>query len=1092
MVSMANFREVKVDVPVSKDALERAVKDPDIPYCSMILVVLILIAHTIVLAGNMSTASAFGSVGTSTKGWSGVGIHLSNSLEHELEDVLTEVITELTEVTQEIMYVQNMMDMVVGLHSKSIDTVVMHNSTKALVLLQAHGIMDASSLSHGLSGMVSKSMTTSLTKLTGALDKAIHKLLKKIKPVLIIVGQFILKFGDKVQAIIEAFSLTLDYVQKVFDQIMAASAGKGSNSEQMEHETFHIFDTTNTGTILPLDLKRTGHVWNIPALQGNKSDDLVKRYDKDGGGDLDRDEFLQMVHDKDVPNLMSVILRSFAKELSRIAGKVGGARFRGEIAMDVADYLELMTQKNRTKVSWICDALSNDSLPLEFTADVIASIALKQDDPNTYHYIPTGQTVVSEMMKLHPKAAGKAIDMLSNATYWTSQGFESKDHAEIVKRITKWSTHHDKDNKSSLAQVIGAEEASALLQNEASVGADGTVDIESPTMLMDRRLVDVMQDLAYNVAQENMQVHLAEIEEEHRVHTDDLLGSDTAQYLLLQLTGGERAAKGKSHPNSPAAMSLKTQIKAAPETLKFAKFLSWNASATAARFQKEATNYQRTSSNTIDSFATQIQSMIKKVQVFIQMMMQYATPDGINRLETMLINYVKKAIKELLFVTNVHVNSALDKHTASLLAGVETPAVDAELSTRIQSALASPLSDNLAPDVTKALGKALNDKAFSGDGADVSKEVAKLFESLANASSRSVAKSLGDTVGKLVNGKASFIESEASIDAFHLEGLGADALYGPADPIVMADIQKDLNKAMHARVNAKEASLLQAGSELVDEEEHQVTGLLQDVVQVLHSIEHIFPQASKALLFARKEVSMLAKTLDNVFMSFSKSGSEIFDEIESMYTEIWTLYWLMMIPIPIILLFYAFWAGGFMGGPGHLVNTPEDKGMSCMDSLKACWCLCFSLCCHKEGVPSCMCFWSAAIMWQTLVLFLFIMGAVVSVVSAVQMFVATGCSAVYILGDQTICGGVLGALRAFLETFLSDVKKTDFGDHCVDTNLLTCNLIGDSLRNSAMMTVLGSFLAAFMTFQLLIESARVHGIAYSRLAIQDAWEEKEA
>merc|ERR1719331_88547 len=103
------------------------------------------------------------------------------------------------------------MDMVVGFHSKSIDAVVVNNATKALVLLEAHGIMDASSVTNGLSGMVSRSMTTTLTQLTGLLDKAIKKLWK-----------------------------------------------------QLEHETFHLFDTTDTGTIEPIDLKNVAKIYNIP------------------------------------------------------------------------------------------------------------------------------------------------------------------------------------------------------------------------------------------------------------------------------------------------------------------------------------------------------------------------------------------------------------------------------------------------------------------------------------------------------------------------------------------------------------------------------------------------------------------------------------------------------------------------------------------------------------------------------------------------------------------------------------------------------------------------------------------------------------
>jgi len=257
--------------------LKQAADEKQVPWCTITLVSLIVLFHTIVLMGNMSTASAFGSVGTSTAGWSNVGLDLAESLENELEGVLKDVTSMLTSAIAQIMEVQNMLDFVVGFQAKSIDAVVRSNATKALVLLQAHGVMDTSVLAGGLSGMVAKSMTTSLAKLTGEVGKAIKKLLDVLKPALEQVGKFIIKFGAKVQDVIETFSVTLDRVQKTFDQIMASTAPKGANAEAMLHETFHLFDTTNTGTIEVVDLQNVAKIYNIPALQGNKSDDLVKK-----------------------------------------------------------------------------------------------------------------------------------------------------------------------------------------------------------------------------------------------------------------------------------------------------------------------------------------------------------------------------------------------------------------------------------------------------------------------------------------------------------------------------------------------------------------------------------------------------------------------------------------------------------------------------------------------------------------------------------------------------------------------------------------------------------------------------------------------
>jgi hypothetical protein len=1063
----------------NENQLKESVKERDIPFCSCCLVLLIIVFHTMVMSGNMATASAFGSIGTSTKGWSNVGMGLADSLEGELEGVIKEVTSTLTEAIGQIMEVQNMLDFVVGFQSKSIDAVVSHNATKALVLLQAHGIMDVSHLSNGLSGMVTQAMTTSMQKLAGSIEAGIKKLLKLLKPALVQVGKFIIKFGEKVQNIIESFSVTLDRVQKIFDQVMASMAKKGANILQLEHETWHLFDTTNTGTILPQDLKNVASIYNIPALQGNKSDQLVNRYDADESGDLDKKEFLKMVHDKDVPNIMSVVLRSFAKSLAQVAGQVGGSKFRGEIAADVADYLELMTAKNRTKVAWISDALGNGSVPIEFVADVLASIALKVDDPNSHKSVPTGPTVIAEMMKIHPKETAEAIDHVSNATFWTSQGFSPSDQAAVVKRITAWSTQHHADSGSSLAQVLGMEEAAKLHEerslDEATIDADGSVSMGEPTMLMERKLISVMEDLAYTVTAENMRLHLSEIENQHRIHNEQLLGSDTAKYLQLHLMGGERACKKKGHPNSPAAQSLKTQIPAAPETLKFAKWLSWNATNTARRFQKMAFEYQKTSSNAIDGFATQIQGMVKKVQGFIKMMMQYSTPDGIDALENTLLNYAEHALADMLVVTNKRVSVLMQQNAES---STSTNA-DLALHKKIANALAGPLGQGLAPSLEKELGKAATNEISDVSSTQLGKEISELLEKLADTSIASVTDSVGATVRKT---SLLHLEAAESFIPLHLEGVG------PVDQELLADLEKNVHRGLQSATS--QSKLVQTGSELKvqSEGEDQVSGLMEDALQLLHSLTHVLPQATKALIFARKEVSMVGKTLDTIFKGFEKSGPQIFDGVQGAYGSIWSGYYFIMLPLPIALLFYAFWAGGYFGGPGRV--GPEDGApKTCWEKTTKCWTDCCDCFCGCHNYCPSICFWSVCLFLQMIVLILFLLAIVLTILAAVQMFLASGCAQIYLLADQSICGGVLQAVRDFLSTFLPDVDTSGMPEHCQSESLLTCELIAGSLRSSAMMTVLGSFFAAVFTFQMLIESATLHTRALSRLEIQKTWKE---
>jgi hypothetical protein len=1070
----------------SDRVLKKAADDKQVPWCTVCLVTVILMSHTLVLMGNLDTAAAFSEIGYSTGGWSGVGLQLANSLDIELEEVLKEVAHMLTEAIGEIMEVQTIIDMITGYQAKSIDSVMASNASKALMLLEAHGIMDNSHL-HGVAGMISKSMTTSAEKLSGSIKESIKQLLDKLKPALIQVGKFIIKFGEKVQAIIESFSITLDRVQKVFDQVMASLSGGGSNEALMMHQTFHMFDAMNTGAVTVAGLQDVAHLYDVPALQGSKSEHIVKKFDADKSGDLNHEEFTKFIHSGDVPSLLSVVLRSFGKSLAKVAGQVGGSKFRGEIADDTADYLQLMTAKNHTKVHWICDHLGNGSLPLPFTAGLLISLALKVDDPNTHKTVPTGAYVVTTLQKLHPKGFGKAMDKVTNSSFYASQGYSPDTHATVVERLTYWSTMTDPyaDVANSSASAAGSKSGTndagdkmMFLEDAATVSADGTVDVKAGTMKLDRKLAETMKELAYKVAEQNMRAHLDEVEEEHLKLMDQTFGSETAQYLLLHHLGGRRASSDHSNANNPAVAATRTQIPALPPTLEFAKWLSWNATHTAKLFNEWSFKYQKTSSNAIDSFATQVQSMVKKIQGFIKMMMKYSTPEGIDNLENTLIDYAEAQLKAMLFVTKKRVNVLVQRNAAAATATHQrTMHGKMDVVEKVKKVLESPLV-HLAPSVAKELEKSLDAKADHLTSGQLGVEVTKLLESVAETAQSSVSTSLDDTVA------TSFlhIETSKNIKAMHARGVGS------VDKNLVVELGKDVQTAL-ARAQSPTMEDKSRDHGIPEEIEENLAELVQDCVALLHALTHALPQASKALIFAKKEVSMLSKTLENIFKVFQKKGPEIFDAIDLAYARVWKMWFFTMILLPLIMLFYAFWAGGFFGGPGTFVDPDRVRRKNvlakvCGGMEDCCRCICG---CHEfQGYGGAeLCFWSVCLFLQHVVLFLFIMALIITLIAAIQFFLASGCAQIYLLGDESICGHVLSNLKMFLDTIFDGV--TDMNHHCAKEQLLTCELIGHKMKAAAEYTVIGSFMAAFFTFQLIIESGQLHSRALTRIRFEQEW-----
>merc|ERR1719502_2299488 len=234
----------------------------------------------------------------------------------------------------------------------------------------------------------------------------------------------------------------------------------------------------NTGVVTATGLHDVAKLYDVPALQGIKADKLILKYDRDNSGDLDKKEFTNLVHGGDIPNLLSVVLRSFAKSLAKVAGQVGGSKFRAEIASDTCDYLELMTAKNHTKVDWISDHLGNGSLPLPFVSGVLITLALKIDDPNTHKTVPTGAYTVSQIFKLHPKGFAKAFDNALNETFYLSQGYSADFFPVVSQRLTHWANMAAK-GVNPYSEVPAPKEG--LVQTEAGVHGE--------TMKVERQLL---------------------------------------------------------------------------------------------------------------------------------------------------------------------------------------------------------------------------------------------------------------------------------------------------------------------------------------------------------------------------------------------------------------------------------------------------------------------------------------------------------------------------------------------------------------------------------------------------------------------------
>lgn len=991
----------------------------EVPWCTIFLVAAACTCHTIVLLGNHKMADSLENIGTSTSGWSGIGLDLSEALHSELDHTMVNLTNGLTKCISLTLKAQELIDSAVAIAGSSVETVKESDTVKAIGTLQEQintsqrtGIPDKNapildgikivtnktangSVWDGIKAVTNKAASTAVQGMADAATQqvidSLNELMDSLKPALLQVGDFITKFGPKIQTVIEGFSITLDRVQKLFDQVMAqlSTESNAESEEELEYNTFTLYDVSGDGYVDAADLEMVAKLYGITALKGSKPSELIEKYDQDGDGNLRADEYHLFVQDPSLPNVMSTVLRTYSKRLSEISGNVAAAKQRDEVSSAVVDYMTLVCAKNLTKVAWVSQRLSNGSLPLEFTADVMVQFALKSQDPDTLTTVDTGGLVIGKMMDMNKSRTVHAYDLLSNSTYWISEGFDPADQTFTLDKISKW-----------------MQSSGSLIQ------------------------------LNTEMAKKSMKAAMKARRRQKDAVYDQLFESTIAQNLQINLLGDVPA------PTDTAATMIAQGVPAKPETLEFAQYLSWNASATAKRFQKLCFDYSSESSNAVDSFATQITSMVSKIKGFIEMLMKYASPAGFQMLEDQVNDFIANAKTDL--------KGQLMKEMGSF------------------AAKAVPVSTGQYHDYIK----------FKHGIQPVG---VLLEHTLGREKVLEIGSQLSDLLGKQVH---SLTIRELEVDL--TRKMKEEMTWAMSK--ASSHVNSVLGKSPTDASSFMQAEVLLDKAEAHDEQSNETSadsGVWAEMYNVIGTLATILPQATSTLKFARKEVSMLSSNLDSIFSVFQDKGPPIFIKVSGLWMLTWSCYFFFICPITLLLLVYAFWAGGYMGGPGtpvaEEVQDPDPPTTFC-GRLMGCCASCCSCCgrtCHNVHDYA-LFFWACLIIMEVVCLIIFAVSILLCILAGVKVFLANGCSQIYVLGDPTICGQTMSNLRQFLDTFLGGIATVDLPDVCTNEKLLTCNMISKEMKLSGIMTTIFSFLAALISTQFLIESAMLHSRAVKR------------
>mmetsp|Transcript_78522 Transcript_78522/g.230316 ORF Transcript_78522/g.230316 Transcript_78522/m.230316 type:complete len:900 (+) Transcript_78522:93-2792(+) len=605
------------------------VLEKEVPYCTIFLVAGTLACHLLVLIGNLSTAGMLHDFGKSTSGWATVGTSLSSAMKNELEPDMDKVGSFLSDSIVLVAKIESGVDIVLSTSGSTVDTALADFTD-----------FDRSNISnitrHELKQFQKRLMGTVrpyIEKLLDQVNVLIVRFLDAISPALNKTREWLVSFGDKIQAALEEFGTTIDRVQKLFDQVMAKlSPSAGANEDEMLRNTYVLMDTNNDHSVDAGDLRSVAKLYGISAFSGSKADDLFKKYDADGQGGLDEGEYGLLVHDPSIPGLMTVMLRTYARQLSTVAGRVAGARKRGEVARAVVDYVGLVCAKNLTKVGWIAQALSNGSLPMPLTADILQALASDADSPERLSRVDLGGLLAGELLRVNASHTLEALRLMSDPAFWDAEGFDSQEQPVAVERVVRW-----------LVEAPGGVQAL-----RGSLGSE----FSDPGAAEEK-----LPEAAFQLTTERSNDYLATRRSGQAQSDSSLYISSASRHLRDTLLGGLGAAAGSDNPDADAV--VRQGVPAQPVTLKFASWLAQNATDVADRHQHECFEYSGESSGALESFANEVNGMVKKVQNFMTLLSKYATETAFEQLMSEARGFSREATKDIELIVEHYVEERI-------------------------------------------------------------------------------------------------------------------------------------------------------------------------------------------------------------------------------------------------------------------------------------------------------------------------------------------------------------------------------------------------------------------------------------------------
>lgn len=489
-------------------------------------------------------------------------------------------------------------------------------------------------------------VNTTIHQVIDDIGVLLRMLVVRLRPLFRQLEKWMKAVSEKTQPQLETFGVTMERVQSLFDTLTKNIKQNVMGGNDLAAVTFSLFDVSNTGDITLEDLQSVSTIYGITALGGSAAKALFSKCDVDRNGKLSEQEFSLLVKDPSVPGIAQVVARAYADRLSEVSSPLKFAWTRAAAASAVAKYVQVVGAKNATKVGWVAQALVNGTLTTNFTAELIIELAMQDDNPDRLATVGVGEALVRRVVAFDPSAMVQVVALMQDPEWWLSEGFDPATQPWIISRVAKWAVggihdHHHTERTPLMAEMLGGSRVGRSLEKELSEVRG------APSRAFHEKVVP--QTLLERVQRRGREASAVRRGERAR-RTQRLLSSAGTKRLFQEVLGGDLPASIVQ--DWEAARAVNMAAKAAPETLEWTAWLANNASAVAAELQLDVLAYSPTVGQALDSWAGRLNSMVKRVWQFLQMVLKYTSTHGIQTMEEIVEEFVRKAPDELVRIAH--------------------------------------------------------------------------------------------------------------------------------------------------------------------------------------------------------------------------------------------------------------------------------------------------------------------------------------------------------------------------------------------------------------------------------------------------------